>query len=172
MDNLANSFGLQIGNNSMNDWENHWTFRSSLGVKRRIDFIMTSKSLHLQECQATKNIDLGSDHRAVKGRFGLGSAKYTQRSPNMKMKGWKLVLHDTGNATNFQVALSQELVQQDTSKSEVLEQALYNAATAMHVKKASYDRTKPWESIEIQILLQQRRECTTPLERRNISKTI
>lgn len=58
----------------------------------------------------------------------------------------------------------------DTAVPEVLEQALYNAGATLNVGKTSYDRTKPWDSIEIQV--KQRRECTNAVERRNISKTI
>lgn len=85
LDNLISCFGLQISNDSMNDCENQWTFRSSLGVKRRIDFIMASKSLKVQQSYATNDIDLGSDHRTVTACFMLGCARYYKKKPTMKI---------------------------------------------------------------------------------------
>ena len=133
---------------------------------------MASKSLKVQQSYATNAIDLGSDHRAVKACFMIGCARYYKKKPTAKMKGWRPILDTDGNATNFQLALSQQLVVVDTLKPEGIEQALHNAATTPNVSKASYDRTKPWDSIEIQSLLKQRRECTTAVGRRNVSKTI
>ena len=44
LDNLASSFGLHITNDTVDSWDNQWTFCSSLDVKRRIDFIFVSRS--------------------------------------------------------------------------------------------------------------------------------
>ena len=66
MENVANTSGLRISNDSVNDSDNNWTFCSSMGEKRRLDFIMASRSLTIKSVEATNEIDLGSDHRAVK----------------------------------------------------------------------------------------------------------
>ena len=88
------------------------------------------------------------------------------------MKGWRPVLDSDGNAIQFQLELFQQLVVMGTAKPEILEQALYNAGTAPNVSKTSRDRTKPWDTHEMQGLLKQRRECVTAAERRDLSKTI
>ena len=87
--NLSDTFGLQITNNNMTDWENDWTVRSMVGEKRGIDFIMASRSLAVTESKSTKEIDLGSDHRAVKTHFDLGIVRYWGKSHTPKMKGWR-----------------------------------------------------------------------------------
>ena len=45
--------------------EQRWTFESSLGVRRQIDFIMINADLYLLDVFATNSLNLGSDHRAV-----------------------------------------------------------------------------------------------------------
>ena len=52
-----------------------WTFCSSMGIKRRIDFIASSRSLSLSSSSATNLLDLGSDHRAVLATFLIESEK-------------------------------------------------------------------------------------------------
>ena len=82
------------------------------------------------------------------------------------------MLDEQGNPKKSQVVLSEGLSGQDSSKPEVLEEVLYQAAITPNVSKVSRDRTKPWEEPEIQVLLRQRRDCTTPVERKVISKQI
>ena len=60
----------------------------------------------------------------------------------------------------------------DVLKVEVLEGALYQAAISPDVSRISHDRPKPYESTEIQSLLQKKRESTTSIQRRAISKQI
>ena len=42
-----------------------WTFRSSTGIKRQIDFILFSSELCCETAGPVDVLDLGSDHRAV-----------------------------------------------------------------------------------------------------------
>ena len=94
---LADAFGLQVTNNADTDWENQWTFRNTMGIKRRIDFIIASRSLVASESKATVEIDLGSDHRAVRTCFGLGAVRYWPQTHTPKMKGWRACLDEEGN---------------------------------------------------------------------------
>ena len=128
LENLSNTFGLQITNNCVNDCENHWTFSTSLGEKRRIDFIMASRSLTIKNSKATNEIDLGSDHRAVKALFELRDTRYWGKSHTPKMKGWRPYLDGESSPTNYQAALRDGLFGQDTSNPKVLEKVLYQAA--------------------------------------------
>ena len=57
-------FSLQVANQACGP--DAWTFRSSAGETRQIDFILFSKNLFRARFSGpTDRIDLGSDHRAV-----------------------------------------------------------------------------------------------------------
>ena len=66
---LANEHGLIICNDD--DQANYWTFESCLGIRRKIDFLLVSDDTECHNCEATDDLDLGSDHRAVKACFEL-----------------------------------------------------------------------------------------------------
>ena len=57
----------------MQNADDSWTFRSSAGLKRRIDFILYSSHLCCFEGRATNDLDLGPDHRAVYAGFTLAA---------------------------------------------------------------------------------------------------
>ena len=46
-------------------WDKTWTFESSLGYKRQLDYILASRSLVVGQNEASNNLDCGSDHRSV-----------------------------------------------------------------------------------------------------------
>ena len=50
----------------------HRTFESSMGERRQIDFILSSARIPIIAVEATRAIDMGSDHRAVKCVFEIG----------------------------------------------------------------------------------------------------
>ena len=52
LDELAHSFDLVVAN-SDGDGEQHWAFESSMGVRRRIDFVLCNRSLHLRYAVAS-----------------------------------------------------------------------------------------------------------------------
>ena len=133
---------------------------------------MASRSLPIKSVEATNEIDLGSDHRVVKTCYNLHGTRYFEKSHTQKMKGWRPYLDERGEPKNYQTALNGGLVGEDTSNPDVLEKILYQAATARNVSTVSHDRTKPWKEPEIQALLFQRKLCTSPYEKRAISKKI
>ena len=63
---LSEEFGLRISNDNMPQGTNTWTFCSSVGVKRRIDYILVSNNLLIHEAGPSGILDLGSDHRVVR----------------------------------------------------------------------------------------------------------
>ena len=65
LQNLVETFSLCIANESDVDWDNQWTFRSNLGIQRKIDFVLVSKIMDIQTANASMEVNLGSDHRAV-----------------------------------------------------------------------------------------------------------
>ena len=66
LQNLVEAFSLRIANHSDADWDKQWTFRSNMGIKRKIDFVLVSKMIDIQTANASMEVDLGSDHRAVR----------------------------------------------------------------------------------------------------------
>lgn len=60
---------------------NAWTFCSSLGVGRRLNFVIHNSNIALVDRSPTKQLDLGSDHRAVHAKVCLAS---TKRNSNRK----------------------------------------------------------------------------------------
>ena len=70
LENLCCNFNLAVANGGVGAVEEDgWTFQSSMGIRRRIDFILASQRLCIQNCNAVNLIDLGSDHRAVHAHF-------------------------------------------------------------------------------------------------------
>ena len=55
------------------DFDDHWTFESSMGVRRQIDFILCSARIPTITVEANRAIDMGSDHRAVKSMLFIGT---------------------------------------------------------------------------------------------------
>ena len=112
IDALANAFGLTIAN----DDEHHspaaetWTFCSSMGVKRRIDFILCSSSFPLAASHPSCVLDLGSDHTAVYARFQLGKACRNKVGSSRRTKrGWTPELDGTGEPISYHRILSRSL---------------------------------------------------------------
>ena len=62
--------------------ENAWTFRSSLGRKRTIDYCLVPADFHVRSAKAINHLDLGSDHRAVQSELLLPFVQ--QRKPKEK----------------------------------------------------------------------------------------
>ena len=66
MKELCTTFSLEIANGrTMADSSDTWTWKSSYGQFRRIDYILHSKRLRSFNISANHELDLGSDHRNV-----------------------------------------------------------------------------------------------------------
>ncbi len=61
------------------DVNDNWTFCSSLGIKRRIDYILLDLQTYVQSCKPTVYLDLGSDHRAVHAQVQIITQNGNQR---------------------------------------------------------------------------------------------
>ena len=72
MDELCQQFRLKIANGSgLASADANWTFRSTLGAIRRIDYILYSAGCTSESASATWELDFGSDHRSVKALFSF-----------------------------------------------------------------------------------------------------
>ena len=61
------------------DFDDQWTFESSMGVRRQLDFILCSARVPTIAVEATRAIDMGSDHRAVKCIFAVGVPQHSKK---------------------------------------------------------------------------------------------
>ena len=76
--NVVDGFGLVTTNESNTPWEDQWTFQSSMGHRRKLDYIMVSRSFQLGQRSATNQLHLGSDHRAVKSVIVTGTCTHVR----------------------------------------------------------------------------------------------
>ena len=109
---LCSGFGLII----TNDDDHHdplvvaWTFCSSVGIKQRIDFIASSRSLCLLGSTATDLLDVGSDHRAARATYLIGSKpKKVPHGVHRVKMGRKPTLDFCGCPTSYHEMLHAEL---------------------------------------------------------------
>lgn len=66
------------------DGPNAWTFCSSLGVEKRLDYIIHNANIVLRENYPTEHLDLGSDHRAVHASFYMGNRQTKRKTKKTK----------------------------------------------------------------------------------------
>ena len=76
--NVLDGFGLMVTNASGAPWEDEWTFQNSMGVRRKLDYIMISRSLHLVGSSASNQSNLGSDHKVVRSVIVTGTCRHNR----------------------------------------------------------------------------------------------
>jgi endonuclease/exonuclease/phosphatase family metal-dependent hydrolase len=78
---FSDEFGLQITNNSIAEHRDNWTFRSSTGITRRLDYVLAAKYFVVDDSRPSDVLNLGSDHRVVRAEI---SAKQRYKRPVSK----------------------------------------------------------------------------------------
>ena len=159
-----NSFFL--ANRAQHD--DSWTFCSSSGVKRQIDFIMHSSNINSSDAAPTTSLDMGSDHRAVRCRVQVPPITRRPRRKTCGLRGW---LPD--NPSSYHAILRDKLQQKQPDNILDLEDVVI--ASAMEVNAPSCrapDLEEPWANDNFQLLLRRRRDCKTVAERARLSKQI
>ena len=167
---MAAAFNLSLvnGNGNGRD-EDSWTFRSSLGYLRRIDFIFASSSLHSLAHGTSNHLDLGSDHRAVFVEFSITKiTRWQNKERRCSMRGWA----PFDNGQSFQTALDEKLRRRQPKSLFEAETILFDTA-AIQGESACGKRRRfndlPWDTPYFQNLLQQkRRPDTRPAKNANI----
>jgi len=170
---MAAAFNLKVVNGEGHGRDEHsWTFKSSLGQVRRIDFIFTSSYLHASTWNISEYLDLGSDHRAVFVELLVGrTPRRRTKGPRSSMRGWTPFEDDVA----FQMALDERLRNHAPSSLFEAEAILLDTAAAHGegaCSKRRWFNDQPWDSPHFQDLLQQRRHARDPNQRRELSKTI
>ena len=89
LEEICECFGLAVANDGNNAEE--WTFQSSLGVRRRPDYILLDRCLLIRAASPFNYFDMGSDHRAVRAHICGSSRKKFPRGGNRirNPKGWR-----------------------------------------------------------------------------------
>ena len=169
---LQHSLSLNVLNDVNTPWEEQWTFRSSLGDTRKIDFLLASTSIEYVGVHATSEIDLGSDHRAVKGElfFGLGSVCNRRKNPKCR---WRLP--DVGQGTalrTYHGQLDVELEKMGSLTCASASKLVLDAAFTDGAYMPEKCQPKPWESEVIKRLRQDRKNSPCQIERTRLSKQI
>ena len=59
-----------------------------MGVRRQLDFILASAKLLIVIVEATRAIDMGSDHRALKAIHHIGMPRQIKRE-RKRVRGWQ-----------------------------------------------------------------------------------
>jgi hypothetical protein len=168
---LVDNFHLEIGNADTNHTKgmSTWTFCSSMGVKRRIDYILFSKQFSFMECHACDKFDLGSDHRAVYAQLSLPTCRHFKRKRYVQTKrGWKPELDENKVPNEYHAALSENMLGKQPDSISEVEQIVKAAALACDRSRAHKHKnqqensslTPPWTQGSFQNLLDERRSAT------------
>ena len=159
---LMGEFGLEACNINDNlTVVEQWTFRSSLGRLRRLDYIIAEGSLSSREAGPVDFLDLGSDHRAVMGTFLIQGQK---RDISRKKQSYKSV---DWNAYNENILDS--LGQSGAKSLEELEQLMVESAACARSQNEKRNRIS---SRFLNDLRRERQETRDNHERMDVSKQI
>ena len=107
--NVVEGFGLLTTNASDTPWENQWTFESTMGDRRTLDYIMVSRSFQFNCSSASNQLNLESDHRAVKSIIVPGGSTHVRTRKEKSMKGWMPKMDVQGNPSEYQTVLDASL---------------------------------------------------------------
>ena len=162
---FSQMFGLCLAN--LEQLPESWTFRSSAGIKRQIDFILFNSELCCETAGAVDVLDLGSDHRAVHCSLCLRARCFKRFwKPLSVPRGWM-----PNNQQQYHASLQMRLSNQQTNTITELERLVHSAAISS--MKCEHSRlVEPWEHKDFQHLLQQRKSSRDATERRALSKQI
>ena len=173
LEHFSQEFSLCITNGSIPEAIDDWTFRSSMGVKRRLDYVLNLECFLLKESSPSEILNLGSDHRVVRTVLTIQKRTKKKYEKKVQMKKWRPILDPDGNASRYLAALRGKLELHQDTRMESMEKVLYEAAISPGVRTEVVDERKPWQSEEIQELIRKRRLYNNnPAERSTISKNI
>ena len=152
----ANAYDLSIANSAGSGYtSDSWTFCSSVGVKRRLDYIMASSGLQVVSCSPSNSIDMNSDHRAVHASFILESFRRNARRKRRRVqRGWKPILDNHGTPQAYHNDLHTQLCAHTPATLQSLEKLALTAAVASTPSKPTDTFIQPWQQPAVQELLQ------------------
>ena len=142
MDQFAQEFGLNVTNASSPETNVDWTFRSSMGVCRRLDFILASQNLLVSASGPSDKLDLGSDHRVVETT--MVCQKKVRRNI-MRKKPQPKDGAQTWIQMGMQLNIGTHLKKVHT-RIRILKKTMYDAATTPSITVGNTSGLKPWRS--------------------------
>ena len=173
MTDFCHQFRLAVANGSgFHTADDMWTFRSSLGTLRRIDYILYNPGLYCDTVVATWELDLGSDHRSVKASFSFMPGYKKEKKQIGIKRGWKPILNEDGIAHEFHENIDAQVLCDGGNTLNDLQSMLRDAAPITKSNDEVPGSARPKKSIELKTLIYQRRHCRINLERKRLSKAI
>ena len=166
----AHMFSMAIANAKQE--HDSWTFCSSMGVRRRLDFVLCSTGFDVTHGGATDLLDLGSDHRAVRAALEVTGPRSLQgRKPVARKQRWS---PSVAEKRRYQINLDTCLQQSALVNMYELESCVARCAKLASRQTAQRDLAdvKPWQRQDFQDLLAQRRQCRDREGRARLSKQI
>ena len=167
MKDFAAEHGLEILSDRLDvPWSKRWTFESTLGHRRQLDYILADSALTAQRAEAVRELDCGSDHRAVMASVTL-PRKDQQRArrtkPNVRWQG----------SHSYQPAVTQLVETGDINSLRGVHECVKAAADSSGATKTGRATAgKAWDTAALRELRQKRRDCSDRHERARLSKTI
>ena len=172
MDDFCNQHQVRVINGEgLDSAEHSWTFRSQLGTLRRIDFILASPGIVNESANAVWDVDLGSDHRAVKASASFMMPDLDNRKKSPSRKGWKPTFNDDGRATKYQTEMDTLLNSFDNPDLRRLGDIMKDAADSDATSNGPKFQ-RPEKSEILLALIEARKRSRCRGERANLSKSI
>ena len=160
-------YQLHVANDDDSDHDNTWTFCSSMGVKRRIDYILYTRNFAARRAKASDDLDLGSDHRSVVAIFHRQSTHQKKRGRRHHAQyDWS-----PSQIIRYQRSLANSLVTDPPAHFADIESRVVTCAREV-AQKSIVCESKPWQNPDVQHLMSLRRGCRDRLERCRLSKLI
>ena len=166
LESLAAELGLVISNvNENEDLGNQWTFRSCVGRRRRLDYILVDAAVQYRNAKPSDLLDLSSDHRAVKVCIEIPPVLITPRlhRPSYKNVNWD------SYATHLPNSITEGFRQRRIDLADLERCAIQSASLSRFPKKS--DAVKE-QSTHLERLRRMRRATSDPEGRRDLSKQI
>ena len=151
---FAHEFSLCISNVGVEESIADWTFESSMGVRRRIDYVLVSQCLSVHGSGPTDQLNLGSDHRAVQATIrDTKKGYYIYHGVTIRAKGWSPEVDMEGNARKYCEVLHPLLQEHSPSSLPHLQKSMSDAAMTPGIRIQANAKVKPGQSQGIQDLI-------------------
>ena len=144
LEQFVQEFSLCNTNGTIPENNEDWTFCSCMGIKRRLDYVLSSNCFVVKESGPSNILNLGSDHRDVRSVLTAQKRKTRQYVKKVQMKNWSTGIDARGNASKYQEELRKNLDHTFPANVETLNAALYDAATLTDIRRQAPGKGKPW----------------------------
>ena len=135
-----------------------WTFKSSLGQLRRIDYILSSASLDYSAVSVNDDLDLGTEHKVVGLSVSFKYLSWKTRKKSSTLKGWWPDLDQSKISSSYHIYLNWLLREVPSPSLQDISQICQHAAQLSgSTDRGPHALKRPGRSSEILELLAQRK---------------